>query len=1412
MFTGKREFCNIDVSKQIAGRAVWVLLSLLLVSFSGCEKKTAAKQDKTPVYNSIHEIPGVTADEISSIIQIRKQYNHFIFGMTPGTESFPGADGKVHGFSALFCDWLTNLFGITFKPALYEWSDLISGLGTGEIHFTGDLTATEERLKIYYMTGSIAERTVKLIRISGAAPVSNVSEWRLPRYIFLEDSATAEEINQQAGESFKAFFVHDTAAAYEMLKSGAADAYVDEGIAEAAFDSYGDVIAEDFFPMIYSPVSLTTQNPALRPIISVMQKALQHDAPRYLTDLYNMGHKEYIRHKLAARLSPEEKSYIQYHPVVSLVAESINYPVSFYNTHEKQWQGVVFDILPQIEELTGLRFEIINDINTQWPVLLRMLEAGEASMITELIRQQDREGHFLWPETAILTDHYALVSKSDRSNIGINEILYTKIGLARDTAHAAMFNRWFPNHINVVNYETITDAFDAMDRGDVDMVMSSQSQLLMLTNYYELPGFKANLLFDRPFTSTFGFSLNETTLCSIIDKTLSLVDTRLIAGQWMRKTYDYRDKMTRSRLPWLMGVSAMLLLVLILLSVLFGRNRSEGRRLERLVQKRTAETEKQNQLMHIVNSAAAFLLDTDEEDHINGMLRGMELIGRCVDVHRVSVWQNHRKEDGRLYYKAVCQWATEGLPELDLTSYFAYQEIVPSWEDIFSRGEWVNGPVRDLPEPERSALTAFTMKSILAVPIFLKDNFWGFVSFDDYRNERSFPDYELHIIRSWGLLIVGAIQRQEISDNMRRTLKKLEAVTGNYKGVVWSVNREGIITTFNGQYLKKIGVEPSFLEGKNLQTAWLKNRHLDIIDGVAKTFAEGPQDWKGDIDGGIFHSYTTPLYDEEGNVTGVVGSTDDVTEIYKLQRDLEIALVDAKAASQAKSDFLANMSHEIRTPMNAIIGMTLIGKSAADYDKKDYCFGKIDDASKHLLGVINDILDMSKIEAKKFELSYEEFEFEKMLQSVVNVVNFRADEKKQRFMVHIDNAIPRILVGDDQRLAQVITNLVGNAVKFTPEGGSISLDTCMKGEKDGLCMIQISVTDSGIGISPEQQSRLFFSFQQAESSTSRKFGGTGLGLSISKNIIEMMGGRIWIQSELGKGSTFFFTIQAKRVAEKNNGLAEKEVHWENCRILAVDDDPDVLEFFRTTMKQFGAGCDTAASSEDALKLIEEKGFYDICFIDWKLPGMDGIGLTRALKAEGSVNHDTNVILITAADWSALEEEAKKAGVGKFLSKPLFPSSIAEAVNRILGVQVQKEEEKDSIEGMFAGHSILLAEDVEINREIVMELLRPTGLEMDCAENGVIAVKKYCEAPGKYEMIFMDVQMPDMDGYEATRRIRDFEKAKELPGRTQGIPIIAMTANVFREDVEKCLEAGMNSHLGKPLNINDVIKKLSEYLL
>ncbi len=542
----------------------------------------------------------------------------------------------------------------------------------------------------------------------------------------------------------------------------------------------------------------------------------------------------------------------------------------------------------------------------------------------------------------------------------------------------------------------------------------------------------------------------------------------------------------------------------------------------------------------------------------------------------------------------------------------------------------------------------------------------------------------------------------------------------------------------------------------------------------------------------------------DGKRGGMGAIAVDITETRQLEKDLIEAKEMAEQTSLAKSEFLSRMSHEMRTPMNAIIGMTNIAKMSQSWDRREYCLDKIEGASKHLLGVINDILDMSKIEANKFELSSIDFRFEKVLETVINVVNFRAEEKHQKLVLAVDEAIPATLYGDEQRLAQVLTNLLTNASKFTPEGGQISLRAGVVSQDELRIVLQLDVSDNGIGITEEQQSRLFQSFEQADGGISRKNGGTGLGLAISKRIVELMGGRIWVTSTEGQGSTFSFTCAfgPSHAAVEDQG---DQLRRAGLRILAVDDSEDALDYCRHVMSQLGETCDIAASGAEALRLIETAETpYDVAFVDYQMPGMDGIELTREIR-KLSVRHPV-IIMVSVAEWSEISQDALMAGVSSFISKPLFPAQVAQCINGIFaGANGQGTDVDDP--QRYAGMSVLLVEDVEINREIVTSMLAYTGIVFDEAENGEQAVEKMKYDAERYDMILMDIQMPVMDGLEAARCIR------ALPSPwAKRIPVVAMTANAFREDVERCLAAGMDAHVAKPLDMPQLMAELEKRLV
>jgi CheY-like chemotaxis protein/nitrogen-specific signal transduction histidine kinase len=544
----------------------------------------------------------------------------------------------------------------------------------------------------------------------------------------------------------------------------------------------------------------------------------------------------------------------------------------------------------------------------------------------------------------------------------------------------------------------------------------------------------------------------------------------------------------------------------------------------------------------------------------------------------------------------------------------------------------------------------------------------------------------------------------------------------------------------------------------------------------------------------------------------------------------EAAEQEARNASRAKGEFLSHMSHEIRSPLNAVIGMINIASDADETQTIKRYLEKAGSASKYVLGVINDILDMSKIEAGKFELSYGEFDIEKMLVDIINVTNVRAEEKHQNFAVNLDTNVPPFLIGDELRLSQVITNLLTNAIKFTPENGKIVLHIEKAADSDGEITLKTKVEDNGIGITEEQQKRLFSSYGQADSGISKTFGGTGLGLVISKQIVELMQGRIWIESEIDKGSKFIFTVKVKKGSEKVKTRLSPKLNMDDVRILAVDDSEETRTYFAQIMKAFKLPFDTAAGGAEAIGMIKNCGTkpYNIFFVDWEMPEMDGIELTKKIK---EISGDkSNVIMFTMSDWSNIKDKAVAAGVKQFIPKPIFPSVLLNAINECVEITPKAySSEKGSGESAFnfKGHTILVAEDTEFNREILSKYLEKTGISIVFAENGKIAVSMFREDPGKYSLVFMDVHMPEMDGYEATRAIRAFERERSsssidssfTEGETRiynknflkQIPIIAMTANVFREDIEICLAVGMNDHIGKPIFPKDVYEKLKKYL-
>ena len=523
--------------------------------------------------------------------------------------------------------------------------------------------------------------------------------------------------------------------------------------------------------------------------------------------------------------------------------------------------------------------------------------------------------------------------------------------------------------------------------------------------------------------------------------------------------------------------------------------------------------------------------------------------------------------------------------------------------------------------------------------------------------------------------------------------------------------------------------------------------------------------------------------------------------------ELENASQRAIEASKAKSEFLANMSHDIRTPMNAIVGMTAIATTHID-DKEQVknCLQKIALSSRHLLGLINDVLDMSKIESGKMSLATEMVSLKEVVEGIVSIMQPQVKAKKQNFEIHIENDITENVWCDGVRLNQVLLNVLSNATKYTPEGGSIGVslfeEESPKGEE--YVRIHVKIKDNGIGMSPEFLKKIFESYSRADGARIHKTEGAGLGMAITKYIMNAMEGTIKVQSELNKGTEFHLVFDFKKVTE-----VETDMVLPPWNMLVVDDDKTLCKTAVNTLESIGIKAEWALSGEMALEKIIQRHRtgvdYQIILLDWQLPGIDGIQVAREIRH--ILEDEVPILLISAYDWSEFETKAREAGINGFISKPLFKSTLFNTLRKYMGIETSKYETSEQVMDMTRCR-ILLAEDNELNWEVASELLSDLGMELDWAEDGQICLDKFCESPeGYYDAILMDLRMPHMTGYEATEAIRRLDRSDAI-----SIPIIAMSADAFSDDIKRCHECGMNEHIAKPIDIEKLTRLLKRYLI
>ncbi|MBY7667093.1 response regulator [Vibrio anguillarum] len=625
---------------------------------------------------------------------------------------------------------------------------------------------------------------------------------------------------------------------------------------------------------------------------------------------------------------------------------------------------------------------------------------------------------------------------------------------------------------------------------------------------------------------------------------------------------------------------------------------------------------------------------------------------------------------------------------------------------------------------------------------------------------------------------------------------------------MYCLSASGTYLTINAKFMDLVGLSAEQIIGKSPQDIF-QNETATIFAQVHKRLGEeqSSQDYELSLYDASHHKremlvYEASFQNNRGEVSGIVGILLDLTDRKQMEEQLREAKETADAMSQAKGDFLANMSHEIRTPMNAILGMAHLALNTELNPTQQKYISRINESAKNLLGIINDILDFSKIEAGKLNVEHIDFSLDEVLDNLTTLISLKAQEKNIEFLLDIDPHIPVGLVGDPLRLGQVLVNLCGNAVKFT-ERGEIIVSARVVGQNDANVTLKFTVSDTGIGIAESNVATLFSAFSQADNSITRQYGGTGLGLSISKQLVGLMGGDIQVRSEEGSGSTFEFTVECGLQEAKMRDIAKPLSALAGKRALVVDDNDSARNILMTLLNAMHFEAKSVSNGFEALDEIRNTHF-DMLFIDWNMPGMNGIELLQRMKPLG-VFDNTKRFLVTAygREISLVGENSKL--VDALIVKPVNPSNLLDAIMDSYGIEQLRQSHEyldHDTRPTFIGQKVLLVEDNEVNQEVAFGLLESTQLSIVLANNGQEALTKLQQEA--FDLVLMDMQMPIMDGISATKEIRQHEEWKTLP-------IVAMTANAMSSDVEHCLNAGMNDHVAKPIDVQRLYHVLRKYL-
>jgi len=1299
------------VRKLFAGRLVVILLAFAFSHVGLCRATEASGAQNTAAGIRL------AADLSDAERAWLEKHSSIRLGFNPDMKPLliEDANGNKSGILPEIFAQLEVLTGLNISIEVRPWNETIKQARQGELDgLLLCVPALSETTGLSPTKEYITTFPVVFARNDAAFTISSLDNLKGKRVAYLRAVKFMENLLAPLGSETTAIATDSFMAALTMLLEGKADVVLGMN-----FDTY--ILHQSILTGI-EPVFIDTSHiiravTAVRSdwpeLVSILNKGLEALGDAHINKIVA----SWTRLETwvpEVRLTEAEKAWLKQHPVMRLGIDPSWAPVEYFDD-EGKLAGITADNIRILSEKLGTRFEAARDLS--WSEVLHQARQGNIDIISAIVRSEERTEYLLFTEPYLKLPA-VIVTRDDAAVIeGIQDLRGKTIAVVEDYITHFYLKRDYPNQ-QLLLFETLSEALQAVDNGEADALIENAASVNLAKNELDLTRLTVAATTPYAYELSFGVRKDWPELIPILEKILASMTQRerqIIKEKWVNIRF-------QKQIDWQLVSGISLAVVLIAASVVTIILIS-NRRLAREVIKRK-----------------------QAEEAVKAVNRELTFTKFAFDNAPDAIEWLHSKSAEMVYVNKLAGkmlgYSQEELMKL----------AVFDFDPVFDQDAWP-GFRRELQQQGQMTFESiWQRKDLSRFPVEISARSLTYEG----------TEYFLAFIRD-------IHEKKQAEEALRQSRAAARGLLDATRESLLLLDYDAKIVAVNQTAANRLQKTADELLGVNIFDLLPQNISESRKAHFNNVLQTGmPAEFEDEREGIVFHQIYYPVYDKDGRVIGVAIFAQDITARKRMEEELVIAKNIAEDATQAKSDFLANMSHEIRTPMNAVIGMSHLAlKTDLSPKQQDY-LRKIQSSANSLLGIINDILDFSKIEAGKLEMETVEFNLDNVLDNLASLVAVKACEKEDlEVLFNTAWEVPRFLVGDPLRLGQILINLTNNAVKFT-ERGEIVVSTEVADRDESRIRLQFSVSDSGIGLTQDQMDQLFEAFSQADASTTRKFGGTGLGLTISQRLTEMMDGKIWVESQPGRGSVFSFTANFGLGKEEAQKRFKPAPEMRGMKVLVVDDNATSRIILQEMLESFTFEVALAASGKEGITELENAKAgrpFELVIMDWKMPGMNGIEASRWIKHHQDLERIPPIILVTAYVREEVMRQAEELGLEGFLIKPVSPSVLFDAIMQALGKDVQKvsrvvPKKEDRTEGLTAIHGarLLLVEDNEINRQVAKEILESAYLNVALANDGLEAVEAVKN--NKFDAILMDIQMPVMDGYSATRKIRELEDRKQ----------------------------------------------------